>query len=103
MSAARIFSTSSPIASSKSRLVKEVELDVIGKFYPDQTLPKEDQSYIEGMFNAICGIGASRNDSLTSARQAIHRQGNFTAANSYEKWLEQSAKMWSAPLTGSLR
>jgi len=81
----------------------ELKLDVISKFYPEQTLPKDDQSYVEGMFNAICGIQASRNDSLTSTRQAIHHQDNSTAANAYEKWLEQSAKLWSVPLTGSLR
>lgn len=80
----------------------ELKLDVINKFYPDQTLPKDDQSYVEGMFNAICGMKASRNDSLTNTRQAI--QCNGSQNNSvYEKWLEHSAKMWTLPLTGSLR
>lgn len=80
----------------------DLKLDVIGKYYPDSTIPKEDQSYIEGMFNAICGMQASRNDSLAATRQAIN-QDVQKSNEAYEKWLEHSAKMWTAPLTGSGR
>lgn len=79
----------------------ELKLDVINKFYPDTAVPKEDQSYIEGMFNAICGM-ETRNDSLAAARQAIN-QDTPKLHQAYEKWLEQSAKMWSIPLAGSAR
>lgn len=80
----------------------ELKLEVINKFYPDKAIPKEDQSYIEGMFNAICGMQSSRNDSLTATRQAIGL-GMQSTPNGYEKWLEQSAKMWAMPLAGSTR
>jgi hypothetical protein len=80
----------------------ELKLDVINKFYPDSSIPKEDQSYIEGMFSAICGMQTSRNDSLTATRQAIGLNTQ-KAHDGYEKWLEQSAKMWTIPLTGSAR
>ena len=80
----------------------ELKLLVINKFYPDSNPPKEDQSYIEGMFNAICGMHESRNDSLTSTRQAIHHGGQAKANNAYEKWIEHSALLWSKPLTGSV-
>lgn len=79
----------------------ELKLEVINKFYPDSSIPKEDQSYIEGMFNAICGLEV-RNDSLAAARKAIN-QDTQKSNESYEKWLEQSAKLWSTPLTGSVR
>jgi len=80
----------------------ELKLEVINKYYPDSNIAKEDQSYVEGMFYAICGMQASRNDSLTTARQAIHLDAAKTN-DSYEKWLEQSAKLWTSPLTGSVR
>lgn len=81
----------------------ELKLEVINRFYPESDAAKEDQSYVEGMFNAICGMQTSRNDSLTSTRQAIHHSDQTKANQAYEKWIEQSAKLWSVPLTGSAR
>ncbi len=81
----------------------ELKREVIKKIYPDSDISKEDQSYVEGMFSAICGMQASRNDSLTSTREAIHRHDSNNASHAYEKWLEHSAKMWSLPLTGNIQ
>lgn len=81
----------------------ELKHEVIKKFYPDSDVSKEDQSYVEGMFSAICGMEAKRNDSLTNARQAIHHHDSNKASHAYEKWLEHSAKMWSLPLIGNIQ
>jgi hypothetical protein len=81
----------------------ELKLEVIKKFYPESDVSKVDQSYVEGMFSAICGMQTSRNDSLTSTRQAIHYNDHTKASQAYEKWIEQSAKLWSVPLAGSAR
>ncbi|TXG75774.1 DUF2213 domain-containing protein [Candidatus Dojkabacteria bacterium] len=80
---------------------EELKLDVIAKFYPEQNIPKDDASYVEGMFNAICGMQATRNDSLAAARKTINSPISVNSV--YEKWLEQSAKLWSIPLAGSVR
>lgn len=81
----------------------ELKLSVINKFYGGSKPPEGDESYIEGMFNAICGMQAERNDSLTNTRQALNQQAKGTADQAYEKWVEHSARLWSLPLTGSLR
>jgi hypothetical protein len=80
----------------------ELKLLVIKKFHPNIDLSDKDQSYSEGMFEALIATNAERNDSLTSARKTIH-QGHNTSNLAYEKWLEHSARMWTMPLTGSLR
>ena len=82
---------------------EELKLEVINKFYPDQTIPKDDHSYVEGMFNAICGMQASRNDSLTATREALHNNSSAKTNSGYEKWLKHSAALWSIPLAGSAR
>ena len=82
---------------------EELKLDVINKFYPEQSIPKDEASYVEGMFNAICGMKTMRNDSLTAAREALQNSNHSKAHNGYEKWLEHSAKLWSIPLAGSAR
>jgi uncharacterized protein len=79
----------------------ELKLLGIKKFYPDLDLTEKDQSYIDGMFAALVAGVEERNDSLTSTRQAMFSMAN--ANSSYEKWIEQSAKLWTAPLTGSAR
>lgn len=81
----------------------ELKIDVINKFYPEQKIPIDDASYVEGMFNAICGMKAMRNDSLMAAREAIQNNNHPKAHNGYEKWLEHSATLWSIPLAGSKR
>jgi hypothetical protein len=82
---------------------EELKFDVINKFYPEQKIPHEDASYVEGMFNAICGMKAMRNESLTAAREAIQNNSIPKAQNGYEKWLEHSATLWSIPLAGAAR
>ncbi|MCA9508972.1 MAG: DUF2213 domain-containing protein [Myxococcales bacterium] len=78
------------------------ELKFLGiqKFYPSLDLEGKDQSYLDGMFEAIVCIKSERNDSLSSTRQALQRSSEQSA---YESWLKQSAKLWSIPLNGSLR
>ncbi len=80
---------------------EELKLAVIYQFYPQQNIPKDDASYVEGMFNAICGM-KSHNESLTAVRETLHEDARQTDS-SYEKWLLQSAKLWTLPLTGSVR
>lgn len=81
----------------------ELKLDVINKFYPNQDIPKDDASYIDGMFNAICSMQTARNDSLSMTRQALQYQENPSANKAYETWLKRSAELWTIPLKGSVR
>jgi hypothetical protein len=82
---------------------EELKLLVIKKFHPDIDLSGKDQSYIDGMFEALMATSSERNDSLANTRQAIHHNDQTKANQAYEKWIEQSAKLWSMPLTGSAR
>lgn len=82
---------------------EELKLAGLKHFYPDLDPEHHDQSYLDGMFEAVCGLKAARNDSLASTRQAIHKSNESKANEAYEKWVEQSAKLWTAPLTGSVR
>jgi hypothetical protein len=82
---------------------EEIKLMAIKKFYPDVDLSSKDQSYIDGMFEAILSQQELRNDSLTSIRMAIHQPAQSKANQAYEKWVEHSAKLWTVPLSGSLR
>jgi hypothetical protein len=82
---------------------EELKLLGIKKYYPDMDLNQKDQSYIDGMFEALLAISSERNDSLATTRQALHHKEQTQANRAYENWLEHSAKMWSLPLTGSLQ
>ena len=80
---------------------EELKLACLKHFYPNLDAASHEQSYLDGMFEALCGLKAARNDSLTSTRQAIHNNCQITKTNAaYEKWVEQSAKLWQAPLAG---
>ncbi len=81
---------------------EELKLMAIKKFYPDVDLSGKDQSYIDGMFEAILSQQEMRNDSLTSTRVVIQQQAQSKANQAYEKWVEHSAKMWTLPLAGKL-
>ena len=77
---------------------EELKLSGLKHFYPDLEVANHDQSYLDGMFEAICSLKSARNDSLASARQAIHNNSQQSKANvAYEKWVEQSAKLWQRP------
>lgn len=80
----------------------EIKLLGIKKIYPDVNLEGKDQSYIDGMFEAITTSNSTRNDSLGKTRQALHCDSS-NAHPAYEQWVEQSAKLWMMPLTGSVR
>ncbi len=82
---------------------EELKLEVIKHFYPDLDLGDKEQSYLDGMFAAISALKTVRNDSLASTRKALHTDTQTKSNHAYEKWLEHSAKLWSVPLTGSLR
>jgi hypothetical protein len=82
---------------------EEIKLMAIKKFYPDVDISGKDQSYIDGMFEAILSQQEQRNDSLSSTRMAIHQPAQSKANQAYEKWVEHSAKLWTIPLSGSLR
>jgi hypothetical protein len=79
----------------------EIKLLSIKKLNPELDLADKDQSYIDGMFEALSN-DVKRNDSLSVTRQAI-AENNVVSHHAYQSWLEQSAKLWSLPLTGSLR
>jgi hypothetical protein len=81
----------------------ELKLLAIKKHYPEADFSYKDQSFLDGMFEGIVATKTGHNDSLSSARQAIHRTDAAKTNQVYEKWLEHSAKMWTIPLTGSLR
>ncbi len=81
----------------------ELKLLAIKHRYPNVALDNKDQVYLEGMFTAILASIAERNDSLSSTRQAIHHNNNQKANAAYEQWVEQTAKLWTIPLTGSAR
>ena len=80
----------------------EFKLELIKHFSPDLDLSSKDQSYLDGMFEAICGLKAQRNDSLANTQKAIHYDSQSQANRAYEKWVEQSAKMWTLPLAGTI-
>jgi hypothetical protein len=79
----------------------EIKLLSIKKLNPELDLADKDQSYIDGMFEAL-SHDVNRNDSLSITRQTI-AENNTVSHHAYQSWLEQSAKLWSLPLTGSLR
>jgi uncharacterized protein len=89
--------------SMEGKSDEELKLLGIKKYYPEIDLSEKDQSYIDGMFEALLATSLERNDSLTSARQAIHQSEQAKANQAYDTWLTQTAKMWTIPLTGSLR
>jgi hypothetical protein len=76
---------------------EELKLSVIKKFHPDLDVSDKEQSYLDGMFEIITATRTERNDSLTLTRQTLF--SNTHANSGYERWLEQSAKLWTAPLT----
>jgi hypothetical protein len=82
---------------------EELKVMPIKKFYPDVDLSGKDQSYIDGMFEAILSQQELRNDSLTSTRLALQQPAKSKSNQAYEKWVEHSAKLWTIPLSGSLR
>ena len=82
---------------------EELKLLTVKKFHPDIDLCGKDQSYIDGMFEALLATSSERDDSLSNTRQAIFSNNSAKANNAYEKWLEHSAKLWTIPLTGSAR
>jgi hypothetical protein len=82
---------------------EDLKLLGIKKFHPDLDLSGKDQSYIDGMFEAIASRNETRNDSLTNTRQAIYHNDRAKDNSGYERWIEQSAKMWTIPLTGNLQ
>ena len=89
---------------SESQSDDELKLLVIQKFYPDLELSDKSQDYLDGVFEAICSMKATRNDSLMSTRQAIESHQQLPKSNqAYEKWLEYSANMWTLPLTGKIK
>lgn len=63
---------------------EELKLMAIKKFYPDVDLSGKDQSYIDGMFEAILSQQEMRNDSLTSTRLALQQQAQSKANQAYE-------------------
>ncbi len=79
----------------------EIKLWSIKKLNPELDLADKDQSYIDGMFEAL-SYDVKRNDSLSTTRQTI-AETNAIPNHAYQSWLEQSARLWSLPLTGSLR
>jgi hypothetical protein len=82
---------------------EELKLAGLKRFYPDLDAAQHDQAYFDGMFKALCGLKAARNDSLTSTRQAIHNNNHIAKANeAYEKWVEHSARLWQQPLAGKI-
>jgi hypothetical protein len=82
----------------------ELKLLSIKKHHPDLDLSDKDQNYLEGVFEAVVSSKyAEHNDSLMAARVAADRSPHIGKNIPYEKWLEHSAKMWTIPLTGSLR
>ncbi len=85
-----------------SKTNEELKLEAIKHFYPELDVASQDQAYLDGMFEAICLIKTTRNDSLTSTRQAIHTDSQSKSNHAYEKWIEQSAKMWTMPLAGKI-
>ena len=82
---------------------EEIKLAGLKHFYPDLDTAKHEQSYLDGMFEALCGLKAARNDSLANTREAIHKSNENKTNAAYEQWVEQSARLWTAPLTGSAR
>lgn len=50
---------------------EELKLLGIKKFYSDIDISGKDQSYLDGMFEALVSTKAERNDSLTNTREAI--------------------------------
>ena len=89
--------------SMDSKTDEELKSLTIKKFYPDFDLSGKDQSYLDGMFEALVAAKTERNDSLASTRHAIHHNDQQKANQAYEKWVEHSAKMWTVPLAGSVR
>lgn len=81
---------------------EELKVLVIRKYDPDRDLGEKDQAYINGMFEGICSLHATRNDSLSTTRQAIHGHMQEKQSNqSYERWVKESAKLWQTPLSGN--
>ncbi len=79
---------------------EELKLAGLKHVYPDLDVADKEPAYLDGMFEALVGFKTSRNDSLANTRQAIHSSDQKKSNQAYEKWVEQSAKLWQAPLTG---
>lgn len=86
--------------SAEGKSDEDLKLEAIKHFYPELDVVGKDQGYLDGMFEAICFIKTTRNDSLATTRQAIHTDSQVKDNRAYEKWIEQSAKMWTLPLAG---
>lgn len=78
----------------------EIKLEAIKKHFPKMDLRDRDCSYIDGVFESICLDKYERNDSLNNAREAMASSDDCTPKAAYEKWIEQSARMWETPLSG---
>ena len=90
-------------ASLDGKSDEELKLMAIKKFYPNVDLSGKDQSYLDGMFETILSQQELRNDSLSSTRMALQQADQSKINQAYEKWVEHSAKLWTIPLSGSLR
>lgn len=77
---------------------EEIKIAVIKSFKPDIDLSGKDQSYLDGMFETILITKSTRNDSLAAVRKAIH-QSDPPKNSAYDKWIEQSSRLWTIPLT----
>jgi len=82
---------------------EELKLMAIKKFYPNVDLNGKDQSYLDGMFETILSQQELRNDSLSTTRMALQQADQSKINQAYEKWVEHSARLWTIPLSGSLR
>ncbi len=92
----------SPDFSPDGKSDQDLKLEAIKHFYPDLDIAGKDQSYLDGMFEAICGLKANRNDSLANTQKAIHHDSQSQTNRAYEKWVEHSAKLWTLPLAGTI-
>lgn len=79
---------------------EELKILCIKKVYPELDVSAQDPSYVDGILFAISGR-EERNDSLINTRQALSQEQKSN--NAYERWVEQTAKLWTSPLSGSVR
>lgn len=78
---------------------EELKVACIKKAHPDLDISGREQSYTDGMFDALSGQEV-RNDSLLNTRQALNEE---QIQRNYENWVKSSAKLWTLPLAGSAR
>jgi hypothetical protein len=79
---------------------EELKIAVIKSFNPDIEISDKEQSYLDGMFEALHTVKSARNDSLADARKAINYP-DLKSNHAYDQWLEQSSKLWTIPLTAN--